>query len=151
MYYYAFTIRCMSFIRTLPTYETFNSMITHFKTKYTWTDVRHHLEIVEKKNGNHNVHIHGMISTPRKLSRRMMESVLKDGYVLTNFGFVNSKGAWTCYITKSEGEVQHLEYLLSAGTGPDEVREDEDNLLSDTPPSHEELQLMRRLKTKRLV
>jgi len=128
MYYYAFTIRCMNFITHRPTLQDFTRMVQAYKTKYTWTDIRFHLEIVEKQNGNHNVHIHGMISSPKKLSDRMLKSVIDEGYCVTDHDFVKSKAAWTTYITKQKGsEAQLLALLSEPHQTAVEHREDEDS------------------------
>lgn len=126
MYYYAFTVRCMNFEKYQPTLSDFKAMMTAYKKKYTWTDIRYHLEVVEKLNGNHNVHIHGMVSTPKKVVRKMLDSVLPEGYVCTDHSSVRSKTAWIAYITQSQDSELQLENLLTAGVGPDLLGDDED-------------------------
>lgn len=106
MFYYAFTIRCMNFKKHLPTLEDFVFIIKSFKEKYTHADVRYHLEVVQKLNGNHNVHIHGIIFAKKSMVIRQLKSVLPEGYCVTDFGSVRHMRAWNLYITKTNQRQQ---------------------------------------------
>lgn len=103
MHYYAGTIRKLS--RGLPRSEEFDSIIADFKKKYTHIDVRYHLEMVEKINGNHNVHIHLMLKSPKAVNYRMLNSVCPKGYSSWCKSINNGKAgqyAWNAYITKED-------------------------------------------------
>lgn len=99
MYYYAGTIRKLS--GSLPTPEDLDEIVIRLKQKYTHIDVRYNLEIVEKLNGNHNVHIHYMLKSQRKVMYKMIKSILPPTYGLWH-EFVKSKQAWLAYITKAD-------------------------------------------------
>lgn len=148
MYYYAFTIRCMSFIRLKPTYSLFESIIEKFKAKYNWVTVEWNLEVKQKKNGNHNVHVHGMVSTPKKVIKRMLESVTDQGYTVTQFEYVKSQSAWKAYRTKGSHEM-HLETLASL---LEEMfnQSDGDELITDYC-DQEDKSIMDKLKRVRIV
>lgn len=104
MYYYAGTIRKLT--KGLPTTEQLDQIIIDLKKKYTHLDVRYNLELKEKLNGNHNIHIHFMICTPKKIVRQMILSILPKGYNVW-LDFVKSKRAWVAYITKQDqGDVR---------------------------------------------
>lgn len=148
MYYYAFTIRCMSFIRLKPTYGVFESIIGSFTSKYSWITADWNLEVKEKKNGNHNVHVHGMLSTPKKVVKRMLESVTESGYTVTQFEYVKSQSAWKAYRTK-ESHLMHKETLASL---LDEMLKpsDGDELITDYC-DQEDRSIMDKLKRVRIV
>lgn len=96
-YYYAGTIRKLT--RGLPTAQDYDDIIVRLKHKYYHLDIRYHFEIVNKLNGNHNIHIHFMISSTKKIHRAMILSVLPSGY---NVWVEHAKSvhAWNAYITK---------------------------------------------------
>lgn len=99
MYYYAGTIRKLT--TGLPTTQDLDKIISDLKKKYVHLDIRYNLEMVYKMNGNHNIHVHFMICTPKKIVRQMILSVLPKGYNVW-LEFVKSQQAWIAYITKCE-------------------------------------------------
>lgn len=99
MYYYAFTSRLLTgSIKDKVTSP--ESWIVEIRKKYPHLDIRYHYEYVlnSQREGNHNVHIHGMISTPRKVLYKLIHPG-------PNYHFwieaVKTVAAWNVYITKN--------------------------------------------------
>lgn len=98
-HYYAATIRKLTC--GLPRSEEYDNIIDAIKKKYTHLDIRYNLEMVYKINGNHNVHTHLMIKSPKPIHGRMLLSVIPKGYRLY-LEPCKSELAWTAYITKED-------------------------------------------------
>lgn len=114
MYHYAFTVRNLS--NSKP--EDYPPVISAFKKKYPHVDVRFHYEVKFKKNGHHNIHIHGVMQSPKKLSYRQIASCcpFKPHVYLD---FIKSLG-WKVYITKEKLDtIQDVNNLLTAYSNGD--------------------------------
>lgn len=108
MYYYAFTLRNLSH----PKPEDYPPAISAFKQKYTDVDVRYHYEVKFKKNGHHNVHIHGVMKSLKKLSYRMLKACCPFPNVHAYLDLMKHQG-WISYITKqSLNTIQDVNLLL---------------------------------------
>ena len=103
-HYYAATIRKLTC--GLPRSEEYDAIIAALKKKYTHIDVRYNIEMVYKMNGNHNVHAHLLMKSPKPVNYRMLNSVCPAGYN-SWCHTINNKGgalAWNAYISKENQE-----------------------------------------------
>lgn len=71
MYYYAFTLRKLSGTNFQKCFDV-ESHIKQLREKYKHLEIEYHFEYTLKANGKHNIHIHGMISTPKKVLYKMI-------------------------------------------------------------------------------
>ena len=103
MYYYALTLR-----KTVPVKDTdqaeravksYYSIITYMKQRYPHLDIRPTLETVPKLNGKHNVHLHAMIKSERKILKSMFPTSKGIHLYMES---CKSEIAWNAYISKDD-------------------------------------------------
>lgn len=131
MYYYAFTLRPLK--GTIE--DKIESLMVHMQyldTQYKHIDLTHHYEIVEKENGNHNVHVHGMIKTPRKLLKKMLHPGAGFHFWIDA---CKSELAWNVYITKQNFHPQELLHKYRSCMGPERslgISEEESDIVTQS-------------------
>lgn len=96
MYYYAFTIRRLAGSIEEKIHGP-TEHIAAIKRRYTHLEIEYHYEVVHKANGSHNIHLHGMIKTPKKVLYKFLHP--GEGYHFW-IDACKSVRAWTVYITK---------------------------------------------------
>lgn len=95
MYYYAITIRKLS----NPKPEDYTEYLNAIDHKFPQAHVEVHYEVTPKSNGNHNVHMHGVIKTPHYLPFKAFNQIFPKKGWSTDIQKMYSVG-WKAYITK---------------------------------------------------
>ena len=96
--HYALTMR---FLDHMPLASEYDDLIKKVKEAMPHLDIRYHLEIVYKLNGNHNIHLHGMIKTDKYLSYKKLRNLCPEKFHMF-IEPIRSKSAWNTYITKED-------------------------------------------------
>lgn len=124
MYHYAFTLRNLTNSKA----EDYPPAILSFKQKYPHVHVEYHYEVKFKKNGHHNIHIHGCMKSPKKISWRMLASCCTFPNRHVYMDFIKTQG-WVSYITKQKlitiEDVNTLLMAYTNGEVPLEPRSDD--------------------------
>lgn len=136
MYYYAFTIRRLNGT-DFQKVDGPGAHIEYLKNEYPNLQIGFHYELVKKENGNHNIHVHGMISSTKKVRYARLHPGSEYHFWIEPVKTVN---AWNVYMTKSN--MTKPEHVL------DNLHDkDEQSLDDDQQTAH----LIKRINGRKLV
>lgn len=95
-YYYCFTLRNLIEPKPEPIMDT----LTLLKRNMPTSNIEYHFEIVYKRNGNHNLHIHGMITSTRSIYGKMLRRLVPEGIYFYFEPLRTSKQVYNIYASK---------------------------------------------------
>ena len=134
MYYYGFTLRRLTNGTPEEKVDSLLSVLSEYKRYYGRAHIEYHFEVVTKSNGNHNIHVHGVMKTPRKPFLKKMHPGQGYHFYVEE---LSNEMAWEKYMTKLQiGQtreevlwfVRNMPAKPVERSDPQEVREDEDGI-----------------------
>lgn len=100
MYYYAFTLRPTKRNPVDTKLSLIENQLMYIQEEvYPYEDgieFKHHYEVVMAKNGQHNIHIHSLIKSPRRV---YVNRLLAEGFKV-HLQECDNRNAWDNYINK---------------------------------------------------
>lgn len=130
MYIYCFTLR--NLIKPDP--DSIIRIIDVLKKYLERVHIEYHWEIVFKKNGKHNVHVHGMMK-----SHHVFDYVAVHKKIPKGFSFYinpcDNEQAWILYMTKSRLTLEQIRKLINTHIYNDErseqTHEEQNNFVTE--------------------
>lgn len=139
-HYYAVTLRKTTPIKTSkqvePLVNRYYKILNFVKTRNTKLSIRYTLESDLKKNGSHNVHLHGVIKSPYCIANPLKLFPREKGmHVYAKPAL--SKAAWDKYMDKDKTSMQDIIDLIESR---EEVSHGSEELI-EIPPDYSKINL----------
>lgn len=113
MYYYCFTIRKCSNVKTVKTlpllFKVYDSYVKFIKNLHPSVHIEYHYEYTVPASGQYNLHLHSIIKSKIELYPKLKQ---KRGYSL-KFEKAKNETAWNLYITKKPYTQKEITQLVT--------------------------------------